>query len=251
VFDFGTRDSRTDPGEIDSEDEIGAFFLPGACPLSGRPADGALCRERHGTLGRYVPARMIPVDAYRRLDATALADLLRREELRPVELLEAALAAVATIDPPLGSVVMCHPEEAAAQIAEGLPAGPLAGLPFLLKDLGVAQRGTRTTHGLPARYDRIARADCPTVARCRAAGLVLFGKTHSAPLGLSAETVSRRFGATRNPWDLGRSAGGSSGGAAAAVAAGIVPVAQASDGGGSLRLPAACCGLVGLMPTPA
>lgn len=194
---------------------------------------------------------MLPVDAYRRLDATALAELLRRGELRPLDLLESALTAVAALDPPLGAVVMLHAEEAAAQIAAGLPAGPLAGLPFLLKDLGVAWRGTPTTHGLPARYDRRAEADCPTVARCRAAGLVLFGKTHSAPLGMSVETVSRRFGATRNPWDLTRSAGGSSGGAAAAVAAGVVPVAQASDGGGSLRLPAACCGLVGLMPTAA
>lgn len=114
-----------------------------------------------------------------------------------------------------------------------------------------ARCGTRTTHGLPARCDRISEADCATVARCRAAGLVLFGKTHTAPLGLSVETVSRRFGATRNPWDASRSAGGSSGGAAAAVAAGLAPVAQASDGAGSLRLPAACCGVLGLMPTAA
>ncbi len=192
---------------------------------------------------------MLPLDLYRRLDATALSELLHRGELHPSALLETALAAVAALDPGLGAVVALHAEEAAAQIAAGLPAGPLSGLPFLLKDLGLLQRGTITTHGLPARYDRPAEADCATVARFRAAGLVLFGKTHSAPLGMSMETSSRRFGVTRNPWDRARSAGGSSGGAAAAVAAGMVPVAQASDGGGSLRIPAACCGLVGLMPT--
>jgi Asp-tRNA(Asn)/Glu-tRNA(Gln) amidotransferase A subunit family amidase len=194
---------------------------------------------------------MLPLDTWRQLDATALLGLLRRRELGAKDLLDSALAAVTALDPHMGAVVTLHAEEAHRQIADRLPTGPLAGLPFLLKDLGVSQRGTVTTDGLPACLDVPAARDCPTVARCRTAGLVLFGKTHSAPLGLSVDSVSRHFGATRNPWDPSRSAGGSSGGAAAAVAAGIVPVAQASDGGGSLRIPAALCGVVGFMPTAA
>lgn len=192
---------------------------------------------------------MLPLDTWRRLDATALLDLLRAGETDPAELLETTFAAIDSFDAGIGAVVARHRGEAEAQIAEGLPPGPLSGLPFLLKDLGVAQRGTVTTHGLPARHDRVAAEDCATVARYRAAGLVLCGKTHAAPLGLSMETASRRFGTTRNPRAPTSSPGGSSGGAAAAVAAGIVPVAQGSDGGGSLRLPAACCSVLGLKPT--
>lgn len=186
---------------------------------------------------------------YRRLDALALADLVRRGEASPSELLDLAIARAEAVDPKLTAIVVRH-FELAREMARGkLPAGPFAGVPFLLKDLATALAGTVTTEG--SRFFRGAMhdADSTLVERYRAAGLVFFGKTHSPEFGGSPSSESALYGATHNPWDLSRSAGGSSGGSAAAVAAGIVPAAHATDGGGSIRIPASACGLFGMKPT--
>ena len=133
----------------------------------------------------------------------------------------------------------------------GLPAGPFTGVPYLLKDLGAHYSGAITSFGSRFFADYRADHDSELTARLKRAGLVIFGKTNTPELGLAPSTEPRLFGATRNPWHPAHSAGGSSGGAAAAVAAGMVPMAHATDGGGSIRIPASCCGLVGLKPTRA
>lgn len=188
-------------------------------------------------------------EAYREYDALGLADLVRRREVDPAELLELAIARAEAVDPILGAITVEHFERARRAVAQPLPEGPFQGVPFLLKDLGVGMAGTVTTEG--SRFFRDARheADSTIVRRFREAGLVIFGKTHSPEFGGSPSSESILHGATHNPWDLSRSAGGSSGGSAAAVAAGIVPMANASDGGGSIRIPASACGLVGMKPS--
>jgi Asp-tRNA(Asn)/Glu-tRNA(Gln) amidotransferase A subunit family amidase len=195
---------------------------------------------------RNAAARPLAFADYGRHDATGLAELVRKGEVSAAELLETAIARRDAVDPLINSVVMRHDDLARAAIAAGLPAGPLRGVPFLLKDLGVALAGTVTTHGSAFFRDARAERDSTLVQRYRAAGLVIFGKTASPEFGQTATTESRLWGATRNPWQRQHSAGGSSGGAAAAVAAGIIPAAHASDGGGSIRIPAAHCGLFGL-----
>jgi Asp-tRNA(Asn)/Glu-tRNA(Gln) amidotransferase A subunit family amidase len=186
---------------------------------------------------------------YERYDGVGLAELVAHGDVKPEELLEAALTRMAERDRTLNSVVIPMVEHAHAAIAAGLPAGPLRGVPYLVKDLYANVRGVRTTHGCRLFEDYVPDYDSEMTLRIRAAGLVVFGKTHSPEFGITTSSESRLFGKTRNPWDLERTAGGSSGGAAAAVAAGIVPWAHASDGGGSIRIPASCCGLVGLKPS--
>ena len=199
---------------------------------------------------RAKSAKPAGFDAYRRLDAVALAQLVRRGEATPTELLELAIARAETVDPRLTAIVVRHFDAARAAVAASKrPVGPLAGVPFLLKDLGIAMAGTITTEGSRFFRDQQNDFDSTLVARFREAGLVIFGKTHSPEFGASPSSESALHGATHNPWDLSRSAGGSSGGAAAAVAAGIVPAAHATDGGGSIRIPASACGLFGLKPT--
>jgi amidase/6-aminohexanoate-cyclic-dimer hydrolase len=194
---------------------------------------------------------MLSFDDYRACDALELAERVRMRKVSPQELLDAALARSAEVNPRINAIVLDHADLARQAIADGLPDGPLRGVPYLLKDLGAAMKGTVCTGSLSLTRDGVAEADSTYVERCRKAGLVMFGKTHSPELGQSPSSESRMWGATRNPWDTSRIAGGSSGGAAAAVAAGIVPVAHATDGGGSIRIPAACCGLFGLKPTRA
>jgi amidase len=194
---------------------------------------------------------MLSFDDYRRCDALELAELVRKRKVSPQELLEAALARAAAVNPRINAIILDHADLARQAIADGLPDGPLRGVPYLLKDLGAAMKGTVCTGSFSLTRNGVAEEDSTYVERCRKAGLVLFGKTHSPELGQSPSSESRMWGATRNPWDLARIAGGSSGGAAAAVAAGIVPVAHATDGGGSIRIPAACCGLFGMKPTRA
>jgi amidase len=194
---------------------------------------------------------MLSFDDYRRCDALELAELVRMRKVSPQELLDAALARAAAVNPRINAIVLDHADLARQAIADGLPDGPLRGVPYLLKDLGAAKKGTVCTGSFSLTRNSVAEEDSTYVERCRKAGLVLFGKTHSPELGQSPSSESRMWGATRNPWNLARIAGGSSGGAAAAVAAGIVPVAHATDGGGSIRIPAACCGLFGLKPTRA
>jgi Asp-tRNA(Asn)/Glu-tRNA(Gln) amidotransferase A subunit family amidase len=188
---------------------------------------------------------------YDACDAVALADLVRRREVSPAELLEEAIARVERLDPRVNAVVLRFYERARAEAKGELPEGALRGVPFLIKNLVLQLAGTRTTNGCRLFEDAEADHDSELVARYRRAGLVIFGKTHSSEFGLTTSSESKLFGQTRNPWDPGRSAGGSSGGAAAAVAVGILPAANATDGGGSIRIPASCCGVFGLKPTRA
>ena len=188
---------------------------------------------------------------YRRQDALGLSELVRTKQVSAQELLDAALARSRQVNPKINAIVLDHEDLARAAINDGLPQGPLNGVPYLLKDLGAALKGTVTTGSLSLARETVATADSTYVERVKKVGLVIFGKTHSPELGLSPSSESRMFGATRNPWNLNHIAGGSSGGAAAAVASGIVPEAHATDGGGSIRIPASCCGLFGLKPTRA
>lgn len=188
-------------------------------------------------------------EEYRSHDALGLAELVRRGDASPLELLELAIARTEAVNPTLNAVVLKHYELAREQVRRGLPSGPLQGVPFLLKDLGIALKDTVTTEGSRFFRDQRFDHDSTLVTRYRQAGLTIFGKTHSPEFGSSPSSESALFGETHNPWDLARSAGGSSGGAAAAVAAGIVPAAHASDGGGSIRIPASACGLLGLKPS--
>ena len=188
---------------------------------------------------------------YENYDGIRLAELVKGGEVTAQELLEAAIARVETRNGSINAVVNRMYDEAKAAIAMGLPAGAFAGVPYLLKDLGVYYTGTVTSAASTFLRDAVADHDSEMVLRLKRAGLVIFGKTNTSEFGLSTSVEPRLFGPTRNPWNLDCSAGGSSGGAAAAVAAGILPMAHATDGGGSIRIPASCCGLFGLKPTRA
>jgi amidase len=189
------------------------------------------------------------VDEFDRYDALGLADLVRRREVDPTALLDRAIERTEAVNGQINAVVLKHYDLARDQIAAGLPQGPFSGVPFLVKDLGAAIAGTVITEGSRAFADNVSETDATVTRRAKAAGLVIFGKTATPEFGLTTTTESALWGATRNPWNLDRIAGGSSGGSAAAVAARIVPMAHASDGGGSIRVPAACCGLFGLKPS--
>jgi amidase len=191
------------------------------------------------------------MEAYGAQDALGLAELVARGEAKPEELLDEAIRRVEAVDGRVGAVVIRAYDEARREITRGLPKGPFRGVPFLLKDLHLGTPGVRTTSGSRLFANYVADRESEIVARYRRAGLVIFGKSHSSEFGLTTSAESKLFGATRNPWSPEHTAGGSSGGAAAAVAARILPAANASDGGGSIRIPAACCGVFGLKPTRA
>lgn len=186
---------------------------------------------------------------YEDYDALGLAELVKRGETSAGALLDAAIERVEARDGALGAVVIRCFEEARKAIAEGLPSGPFEGVPYLLKDLHLAWPGVRLTNGSKLFEENVSQFESELVTRYRRAGLVLFGRTHSPEYGLTTSTESQVFGQTRNPWKPEHTSGGSSGGASTAVASGIVPLANASDGGGSIRIPASCCGLFGLKPT--
>jgi amidase len=194
---------------------------------------------------------MARIDEYENQDALGLTAWVRAGEVSPQELLEAAVARVEARNPALNAVVIRAFEEGRKAIESGLPDGPFRGVPWLLKDLHAAWAGVRLTSGSRFFADNVSDYDTELTARYRRAGLVLFGRTASPEFGLTSTTESVLYGATRNPWNRALSAGGSSGGAAAAVAAGIVPAAHGTDGGGSIRVPASCCGLFGMKPTRA
>jgi len=183
------------------------------------------------------------------LDATAQAELVRRGEVTSLELVEAAIGRIERVNPELNAVVTTIYEEARAGASGELPAGPFTGVPFLLKDILAFRRGVRSTVGSKALADNIAGHDSELVRRFLAAGLVVLGKTNVPEFGLLPTTEPELHGRCRNPWNTGRTTGGSSGGSAAAVASGMVAMAHANDGGGSIRIPASCCGLFGLKPT--
>ena len=189
------------------------------------------------------------MDDYEAHDAISLAERVKSGETTPTALLDAAIERLEKKNPALNAVVIPMLEHARRAVAAGLPDGPLRGVPFLLKDLHAAVPGVRLTLGSRLFADFVPQHESEIVARFRRAGLVTFGKTHSPEFGLTTTSESRLFGQTRNPWHPERVAGGSSGGAAAAVAAGIVPAAHATDGGGSIRVPASCCGVFGMKPT--
>ena len=186
---------------------------------------------------------------YDSCDGLELARLVADRQVKPEELLDAAIERVERLNPKLNAVVYPWYDEARRAIARGLPEGPFRGVPFLLKDLHASFAGQPISNGSRLFAGSVSDHDTELVARYRRAGLVVFGRTTSPELGLTSTTESRLHGRTHNPWKLGHTAGGSSGGAAAAVAAGILPVANASDGGGSIRIPASCCGVFGLKPT--
>jgi amidase len=190
-------------------------------------------------------------DPFGHLDATALAELVRRGEIRPIELVDAAIARIEAIDPHLNAVIHRQFERARGDAARVPIDRPLAGVPFLLKDLGGEEAGEPHHEGMRALRDAgwRATADSELAGAFRAAGLIPLGRTNVPELALMGTTEPDAYGPTHNPWDLGRSPGGSSGGSAAAVAAGLVPAAHANDIAGSIRIPAAQCGVVGLKPS--
>ncbi len=184
------------------------------------------------------------------LDALALADLVRRKEVTPLELVDATIARIEALNPQLNAVVTPMFAEARAAAKVDLPDGPFAGTPFLLKE-SLAMAGVRQSNGARILANSTAVEDSEMASRYRQAGLLAVGKTNMSEFGLLPTTESQLFGPCRNPWDGSRMPGGSSGGSAAAVATGIVPAAHGADGGGSIRIPASCCGVFGLKPTRA
>lgn len=184
-----------------------------------------------------------------RYDLVGLAGLVRGGELTPDELLDAVAARIEQRNPTINALIATRIEAARAEIAAGLPDGPLRGVPFAVKDALCDIAGLPTTWGSRLFADAVAPDDGVLATRYRRAGLVLVGKTNTPELTRSPSTEPLLHGPTRNPWRLSHTAGGSSGGSAAAVAAGIVPAAHGNDAGGSIRIPAACCGLFGLKPS--
>ena len=202
---------------------------------------------------------------YEEFDGLGLAALVQRGEVSPAELIDAAERRLQQRNPTLNAVVTPLFDSARAALA-ALPAArpasegggrgnlhdrPFAGVPFLVKELVASVAGSATTSASKLYAGNVAAADSEVVVRLRRAGVAIVGKTNSSEFGLSPATESALYGVTRNPWRPALSPGGSSGGSAAAVAAGIVPLAHATDGGGSIRIPASCCGLFGLKPTRA
>jgi amidase len=189
------------------------------------------------------------MDDYSSYDGVGLAELVAKRETTPAELTEAAIARIERHNPTLNAVVFKGYDDARKQAAGSLPEGPFRGVPFLIKDLAMPVAGWPRSSG--SRYTRgfVDAQDGGLTARYRASGAVLLGKTNTPEYGITGTTESGALGPCRNPWNPGHISGGSSGGSASAVAAGIVPLAHASDGLGSIRIPAACCGLVGLKVT--
>ncbi len=182
------------------------------------------------------------------LDATAQAELVRRGEISAVDLVEAAIGRIEAVNPKLDAVIRSRFDQARAEAAGDLPDGPFRGVPFLFKDLGCHVAGEATAHGVGPMRDQPWPVTSYLAEAFRAAGFVPLGRTNVPERGTTVTTEPRSFPPARNPWDPGRSTGGSSGGSAAAVASGMVPAAHANDGGGSIRIPASECGLVGLKP---
>ncbi|BDG01362.1 amidase [Anaeromyxobacter oryzae] len=189
-----------------------------------------------------------PPDPFAELDATAQAELVRTRRATPLELVDAAIARIERVGPALNALAAIDPDRARAAARGPLREGPFAGVPFLAKDLLAVPglpygAGSRLLHGQPAP------GGSAYAQALEDAGLIVVGKTTTSEFGLLGTTETLACGATRNPWDVARSPAGSSGGSAAAVAAGLVPMAHASDGGGSIRIPASACGLFGLKPS--
>ncbi|HYE44657.1 MAG TPA: amidase family protein, partial [Caulobacter sp.] len=182
-------------------------------------------------------------------DGLGLAGLVKAGKVSPAELVEASIERIEKHNPTLNAVVWKGYDDARAAAKGDLPDGPFKGVPFLIKDLGAQVKGWPRTSGSMFAQVAADADDSELVRRYRAAGVVLMGKSNTPEFGIPGVTTSRRLGPCSNPWDPTRISGGSSGGAASATASGMVPLAHASDGLGSIRIPAACCGLVGLKTT--
>ncbi|NNL84252.1 MAG: amidase [Myxococcales bacterium] len=189
------------------------------------------------------------IEDYARADATELASWVARGDVKPEELAETAFRAIERINPELNAVLQVLRESALEAISRNLPQGSFRGVPFLIKELVCHAAGVRCEMGSRLSDGYTPSDDTELMARFRRAGLVLVGTTQTPEFGYNPTTETVRFGPVHNPWNPGHSAGGSSGGSGAAVAAGLVPLAHANDGGGSIRIPASCNGLVGLKPT--
>ncbi|MBG51978.1 MAG: amidase [Rhodobiaceae bacterium] len=211
--------------------------------LKGTAAAGAL------TVGlKALPARAA-MDPFVKMDAMAQAALVAKGEVSSLELVDAAIARIEALNPKVNAVVSTRFDKARELASSGeIPGGPFTGVPYLIKDLSELE-GEPHTLGSRLFENQIASVDNGSVQRAKAAGLVILGKTNTPEFGLLGTTESELLGPAKNPWDLTKHTGGSSGGAAAAVASGMVPFAHASDGGGSIRIPASVCGLVGLKPS--
>lgn len=185
------------------------------------------------------------------MDATAQAELVKKGEVKPVELVEAAIERIERWNPLINAVVTRMFDRALDEARGHIPEGPFKGVPFLLKDLLASCQGVPLTMGAQLMRDFVPREDSELVKRIKQAGLIIVGKTNTPELGILPTTEPMLFGLCRNPWNLGLTSGGSSGGSAAAVAVRMVPMAHGNDGGGSIRIPASCCGVFGLKPTRA
>ena len=182
-------------------------------------------------------------------DGLGLAELVRRGEITPREILEEAISRIDGLNPDLNAVIYHACDEARNACAEALPGGPFTGVPLLLKDLRAECAGMPLHCGSRFHRGYVSQHDSELVKRFKSAGAAILGKTNTPEYGLMPVTEPELYGPTRNPWDLSRTPGGSSGGSAAAVGAGMVPIAHGSDGAGSIRIPASCCGVFGLKPT--
>lgn len=188
-------------------------------------------------------------DEYQSYDALGLAELVRSGGASAEELLDVAIQRAERVNPAINAIVTPLYEFGREQIRNGLPDGPFRGVPFLLKDLLCSLQGTPMSNGSSALKGRISAEDTEITRRYKSSGVVIFGKTNTPEFGLMGVTEPKAFGPSRNPWNTEHTPGGSSGGSGAAVAAGVVPMASGGDGGGSIRIPAACCGLFGLKPS--
>jgi len=192
---------------------------------------------------------MVGFKEYDKYDGLGLAELVRKKDVSPEELCETAIEKIELLNPKLNAVVTPMYDLGKQSIKDKLPEGPFTGVPFLLKDLIGAYAGVPLTNGSKAYKNYVPTEDSELVKRYKKAGLVILGKTNCPEFGLMGYTEPELHGPTRNPWNTNHTPGGSSGGSASAVASGMVPVASAGDGGGSIRIPAACCGLFGIKPT--
>jgi amidase len=199
-------------------------------------------------LSSKLGATVVVNDPFAHLDAVGQAELITKKKATPVEVLEAAIRRIEALNPKINAVVADDFERARSRARENHFNGPFTGVPFLIKDLDDFA-GVRTSFGARAMLQNISTTTEPYVEACVATGINVVGKSNTPELGLTGTTESLALGPCYNPWNLKRSSGGSSGGAGAAVAAGIVPMAQGSDGGGSIRIPASCCGVFGLKPS--
>lgn len=186
---------------------------------------------------------------YGHYDGLGLAELVRRGEVSIQDLVDSAFDVIQRHNPKVNCVVQQLPKHAKKQIGAGIPAGPFRGVPFLIKEFGMHFKGQKSSHGSRLGADLSYDSDTELMRRCNAAGLVTIGTTTTPEMAFNASSEALQYGPTRNPWNLDHSVGGSSGGAGAAVGSGMVPIAHANDGGGSIRIPAACNGVVGMKPT--